>query len=102
MVNHLKVLLRAKEFSGNLHFGTFFHIERNLNLERNNTPQLAASSCVCSRLHFSPQNHGVAQPCCGGSSCSPELPALPGGYTTERKVRWANALASHSTRENGI
>lgn len=36
MVNHLKVLLRAKELSGNLHFDTFFHIERNLS-ERGTT-----------------------------------------------------------------
>lgn len=42
MVNHLKVLLHAKELSGNLHFDTFFHFERNVSAgrwPRNSTSQ---------------------------------------------------------------
>lgn len=30
MVNHLKVLLHAKELCGNLHFDNFFRLEKNL------------------------------------------------------------------------
>lgn len=79
ILNHLKVLLRAKELSGNLHFDTFFHIERNLSAERNNTSQLAASSRVCSRLHFfSTEPLGCTSVLQSGRR-GPELQAPPRG-----------------------
>ncbi|EGW14635.1 hypothetical protein I79_019838 [Cricetulus griseus] len=66
MVNHLKVLLRAKEFSGNLHFDISFHFERNLSAgrwPRNSTSQWPP-------VHVSAQGSTVGHQTTGLHSCA--------------------------------
>lgn len=95
MVNHLKVLLHAKELSGNLHFDIFFHFERHLSAgrwPRNNTSQWATSSCVYSRLHFSPPNHCGEQLCDEGSRCSPELQDPTLRHTAQEVYNWVQPV----------
>lgn len=63
MVNRLKVLLQAKELSGNLRSDTFSTL-RGISVQGGGQGQhfpVTTSSCICPRLHFSPPNHWTAQ-----------------------------------------